>query len=128
MQGSRKEFRRARTFSCLSVILLVMKKEVAVVLNLSKMEGVRLPFSKIGASFPPMNVVRGARPGIEGTEVEDMMFSKEESGDSGMFATDCEQVLVALLGGIQEVNGGGFGMVFLCALVARLRSGRTVGG
>jgi hypothetical protein len=110
------------TFSCSSVILLFLKKEAAAVLKSSKMEGVRFPFSNIGASLPPMKVVSGASPGREGTEVEDMMLSKEESGDRETF--EGARVL-ALLGGSQDKKGGGSEMFRLWALVlARIESRR----
>ena len=46
------------------------------------MEGVRFPFSNMGASLPPMKVVRAARPGIAGTVVVDIVISREESVDA----------------------------------------------
>src|SRR5882762_7555171 len=67
------------TLSCSSAILLFLKKDKAAVLNSSKIEGVRFPFSRMGASLLPIKVVKGARPGRAGTEVEDMGKSNDES-------------------------------------------------
>jgi hypothetical protein len=103
------------------VILLFLKKDAAAVLKSSKIEGVRFPLSRIGASFPPMKVVRGARPGRDETVVEDMTCSKEESGEIGMI--DKERVLADRLAGSNETKGGGSGMFRLCDLVARLDTG-----
>ena len=63
------------------MIFVLQKKDRAAVLNSSRIEGVRFPFSNMGASFPPMKVVKGARPGREGTVVDDIVSSKEDSGD-----------------------------------------------
>jgi hypothetical protein len=71
--------RRTITLSWSSVILAFLKNDKEAVLKSSNIEGVRFPFSKIGAFLPPMKVVKGARPGIAGTVVEDMETAKEES-------------------------------------------------
>lgn len=81
------------------------------------MDGVRFPFSRTGASFPPMKVVKAARPGREGTVVEDIMASKEESGEAEIV----EAVWPRRLTGFwRETKGGGFRSVRLCDLVARI--------
>jgi hypothetical protein len=107
MRGSRKELSSATTFSCSSVIFDFLKKAEAAVLNSSKIEGVRFPFSRIGASLPPMKVVRGAKPGREGTDVEDIAISNEESGESGIIDKERE---LDLLVGSSDKKGGGSGM------------------
>jgi hypothetical protein len=76
------------TFSWSSTIFVFLKKDIAAVLKSSKIEGVRLPFSKMSASLPPINVVRGARPGRAGTDVEDMEYPREESEEADVFGME----------------------------------------